>query len=122
MLPQVRDVVVFAAAVMAGVVNSLAGGGTLITFPTLVWLGVPSVTANVTNTLAMWPGSISGVWGYRWQLAGADPRLFALVVPSLIGGTLGAALMILTPTDVFDRLGPFLILFFVSGLSLLALR
>jgi uncharacterized membrane protein YfcA len=111
MLQPVRDVIVFAAAALAGVVNSLAGGGTLITFPTLVWLGVPSVSANVTNTLALWPGSLGSVWGYRRQLALADRRLYALVIPSLTGGTLGAVLMVWTPTAVFERLVPFLILF-----------
>jgi len=111
MLQLVRDLLVFAAAGMAGVVNSLAGGGTLITFPTLVWLGVPSVSANVTNTLALWPGSLGSVWGYRRQLRGADPRVYALMVPSLAGGTLGAVLMVWTPPVVFERLVPFLILF-----------
>jgi uncharacterized membrane protein YfcA len=111
MLRSVHGLIVFAAAVMAGVVNSLAGGGTLITFPTLVWLGVPSVSANVTSTLALWPGSLGSVWGYRRQLGSADPRLYALVVPSLAGGTLGAVLMVWTPTAVFERLVPFLILF-----------
>jgi uncharacterized membrane protein YfcA len=111
MLQAVRDVIVFAAAAMAGVVNSMAGGGTLITFPTLVWLGIPHVSANVTSTLALWPGSLGSVWGYRRQLARADRRLFALVIPSLTGGTLGAVLMVWTPSAVFERLVPFLILF-----------
>jgi uncharacterized membrane protein YfcA len=107
----VRDVLVFAAGCAAGVVNSMAGGGTLLTFPTLVWLGLSSVRANVTSTLALWPGSLGSVWGYRKRLAGGDSRVFALVVPSIAGGTLGAGLMVLTPTEVFDRLVPFLILF-----------
>jgi uncharacterized membrane protein YfcA len=107
----VRELLIFAAACVAGAVNSLAGGGTLITFPTLVWLGVPSVVANVTNTVALWPGSLGSVWGYRRQLLETDPRIFALVVPSLVGGTLGGVLLVLTPTAVFDQIVPFLILF-----------
>jgi hypothetical protein len=102
---------VFVAACLAGAVNSVAGGGTLITFPTLVALGIPPLSANVTSTVALWPGSLASVWGYRRQLVATDPRLFALVVPSLGGGALGALLLVLTPSDVFDHLVPFLILF-----------
>jgi len=111
MLELVREVLIFAAAAVAGALNSVAGGGTLITFPTLVGLGVPSLVANVTSTVALWPGSLGSVWGYRRQLAESDRRLFALVVPSLGGGILGAVLLVLTPSDVFDRIAPFLILF-----------
>ena len=102
---------VFAAAFAAGSINSVAGGGTLITFPTLLWLGVSSKLANGTSTVALWPGSLAGVWGFRRELAEADPRLVSLVLPSLVGGTAGAVLLVLTPTEVFDRLIPFLILF-----------
>lgn len=101
----------FMVASVAGAINSVAGGGTLLTFPTLVWLGVSPLAANVTNSVALWPGQISGVWGYRRQLAQVDRRALALVVPSLIGGAIGGVLLIFTPTRVFDRLVPFLILF-----------
>lgn len=111
MLEVVREILIFVAACAAGAVNSLAGGGTLITFPTLVWLGVPSLVANVTNTVALWPGSLGSVWGYRRQMLETDPRVFALVVPSLVGGVLGGVLLVLTPSRVFDQLVPFLILF-----------
>jgi uncharacterized protein len=107
----VHELIVFAAAVVAGAINAVAGGGTLVSFPTLVWLGVPAINANMTNTVAIWPGAMGSVWGYRRELRQADPRVFALVVPSLLGGALGAALLRLTPTDVFDRLVPLLILF-----------
>jgi uncharacterized protein len=107
----VHYVLIFAAAFAAGSINSVAGGGTLITFPTLLWLGVPSKWANGTSTVALWPGSLAGAWGFRRELAGADRRLLALVVPSIIGGTVGALLLVVTPTEVFDRLIPFLILF-----------
>jgi uncharacterized membrane protein YfcA len=107
----VRVVLVFVVAVIAGAINSVAGGGTLLTFPTLVWLGVPPLPANMTNSVALWPGQISSVWGYRRQLAEVERRVLALVVPSIIGGVIGGVLLILTPTRVFDRVVPFLILF-----------
>ena len=56
---------VFVTAVIAGGINSVAGGGSLITFPTLIWLGVPSINANATNTVSIWPGTLGSVWGYR---------------------------------------------------------
>jgi uncharacterized membrane protein YfcA len=98
----VHEILVFAAACAAGAINAVAGGGTLVTFPTLVWLGVPSISANATNTVALWPGSLGSVWGYRRELRGVDPRVFALIVPSLIGGLAGAVLLDLTPTETFD--------------------
>jgi len=107
----VHFIIVFAAAFVAGAINSVAGGGTLVSFPTLVWLGVPSKLANGTNTVALWPGSLGSVWGYRREMRGLDPRVYALVVPSLLGGIAGAVLLELTPTAIFDRLIPFLILF-----------
>ncbi len=106
-----RVLLLFFVAMMAGGINSVAGGGLLITFPTMIWLGIPSVTANATNTVAIWPGTLGSVWGYRRELRGIDKRVFALVVPSLIGGITGAVLLRLTPTDTFDRLVPALILF-----------
>ena len=102
---------IFAAAFAAGSINSVAGGGTLVTFPTLIWLGMSSKLANGTSTVALWPGSVAGVWGFRRELHGADRRLLSLLVPSVIGGIAGALLLVVTPTDVFDHLVPFLILF-----------
>ncbi|MCC7157280.1 MAG: sulfite exporter TauE/SafE family protein [Bryobacterales bacterium] len=101
----------FGAAFAAGAINSVAGGGTLITFPTLVFLGLPSVVANATNTVAIWPGSLGGMWGYRRELKGSGNRLLALAGPSLLGGLLGAILLRYTPPVTFDRLVPYLILF-----------
>jgi uncharacterized membrane protein YfcA len=102
---------VFAAAVVAGALNAVAGGGTLVTFPTLVWLGVPSIEANATNAVALWPGSLGSAWGYRRELRGMERDVFLLVAPSIAGALIGAILLTLTPTDVFDRLVPLLILF-----------
>jgi uncharacterized membrane protein YfcA len=107
----VHLIIIFAAALVAGAINSVAGGGTLVSFPTLVWLGVPSKLANGTNTVSLWPGSLGSVWGYRRELKGTDRHVYALVVPSLLGGIAGAVLLQRTPTSTFDRLIPFLILF-----------
>jgi uncharacterized membrane protein YfcA len=108
---RVHVLLVFVAAVIAGGINSVAGGGSLVSFPTLIWLGVPPILANATNTVAIWPGTVGSVWGYRRELRGVDPRVYALIVPSIIGGIAGAVLLHRTPAFVFDRLVPFLVLF-----------
>jgi hypothetical protein len=101
----------FASAFAAGAINSVAGGGTLLTFPTLIWLGLNSVAANATSTVAIWPGSLGGMWGYRKELRTADRRMLVLTVPSLVGGVAGALLLRFTPPSIFDAIVPFLILF-----------
>lgn len=104
----------FAAAFIAGGINSVAGGGTVLTFPTLVWVGLSPVTANATNTVAIWPGSLGGVWGYRAEIQRAERRFLTMMAPSLIGGVLGAALLQLTPPGLFAKLVPYLILLATS--------
>ena len=106
-----QELLAFAAAFTAGAINSVAGGGTLVTVPTMVWLGIPAINANATSTVALWPGSLSGAVGFRRELAGADRRLYALVVPSLVGGLAGAILLHRTPPELFERIVPVLILF-----------
>ena len=101
----------FGAAFLAGAINSVAGGGTLVSFPTLVWLGLNSVTANATSTVAIWPGTVGSVWGYRRELREAEPRFRVLIWPSLLGGITGAILLRWTPASLFDHMVPFLILF-----------
>jgi len=101
----------FAAAFLAGTINSIAGGGTLVSFPALIWLRLSSVTANATSTVAIWPGTVGSLWGYRREIGSAEPRMYLLVIPSLVGGIAGAILLRWTPADNFDRLVPFLILF-----------
>ena len=103
--------VAFAAAFTAGAINSVAGGGTLVSFPTLIWLGLPSIAANATSTVAIWPGSLGGMWGFRQELRKTEVGMFALIAPSVVGGISGALLLRMTPTHVFDRLVPLLILF-----------
>ena len=106
-----HQLLAFAAAFLAGAINSVAGGGTLVSFPALLWLGLPGTIANATSTVAIWPGSLGGALGFRQNLRGMEPRMYALVVPSLVGGISGAILLRMTPTSVFDRLVPLLILF-----------
>lgn len=101
----------FVAAFLAGTINAVAGGGTLITFPILLWLGLDSKTANATSTVALYPGLFGGLWGYRRDVRGAGSTPARLGAISLVGGAVGAWLLIKTPTNLFDRLIPFLILF-----------
>ena len=106
-----KELVVAAAAFAAGLINSIAGGGTLVSFPALLWTGRDPVLANATSTVALWPASLAGVYGFRRELKGGA-RLFLLFgAPSLAGGVLGAALLLRTPSGTFARLVPFLILF-----------
>ncbi len=103
--------VAFAVALAAGVINALAAGGTLATFPTLIWLGLDSVTANATSTVALWPFNIGAALGYRRETLQLEPRMFYLIIPGALGGFVGAMLLRLTPVATFDRLVPYLILF-----------
>lgn len=100
-----------AAAFAAGLINSIAGGGTLITFPVLVWLGLDPKVANATSTVALWPGLFGGLFGYRRELENSSAILLRLGLTSVIGGGIGAWLLIRTPSPTFARLVPFLILF-----------
>jgi uncharacterized membrane protein YfcA len=101
----------FTAAFAAGAINSIAGGGTLLTFPILIWLGLDPKVANGTSTVALWPGLFGGLFGYRRELENSSPILIRLGLTSIIGGAFGAWLLILTPSPVFARQVPFLILF-----------
>lgn len=101
----------FFAALAAGAINSIAGGGSLVSFPALVAYGIPAKLANTTNNAALWPGSVAGMFGF-WEEVKRAKRLIAfLAVPSLLGGILGAVLLSNTPEDLFRKLTPFLILF-----------
>ena len=107
------------AALVAGAVNAVAGGGTIVSFPVLIWLGVPPVAANATSAVALWPGGIGAAWGFRSALRETDRRWLALAIPSLLGGVGGAVLLLETPPALFSRLAPFLVL---GATALLALR
>lgn len=99
-----------AAAVAAGFVNAVAGGGTLISFPALTAVGVPALSANVTNTVALSPGYLGGVQAQRADLAGQSHRLRLLVPVGIVGGLTGGVLLLATGESLFRRLVPFLIL------------
>jgi uncharacterized membrane protein YfcA len=98
------------AGVAAGTINTVVGSGTLITFPTLLAFGIPPVTANVSNTIGLVPGSISGAIGYRRELTGQRSRVLRLAVASLIGGLTGGVLLLVLPDDAFAAIVPVLIL------------
>ena len=117
MTPVELGLILIAAAV-GGAVNSIAGGGTLITFPAIVALGVPPLFANATSTVALWPAAVGSMWGYRQYLAGVRPWVIRFAVPSLLGGALGAWLLLHTSSRAFDRIVPFLVLG-ATGLFLL---
>jgi uncharacterized membrane protein YfcA len=103
------------AAMAAGAVNALAGGGTLITFPMLVALGVPAVSANVTNTVALCPGYLGGTLAQKKDLRGQSKRLWFVLPAAVLGGVLGGFLLLQTGEKLFKELVPYLILL-ASGL------
>jgi uncharacterized membrane protein YfcA len=98
------------AGVAAGTINTVVGSGTLITFPTLLAFGVPPVTANVSNTVGLVPGSVSGAIGYRRELEGQRSRVLRLGVASLVGGLAGGLLLLKLPAGAFETIVPVLIL------------
>lgn len=105
-----RLALILVAAILGGVVNSIAGGGTLLTFPALVGLGIPAVVANATSTVALWPGAVASMWGYSDLLVGMRTWVTRFAIPSLAGGLLGALLLIKTPPSRFDVIVPWLVL------------
>jgi uncharacterized protein len=100
---------VFLAGTAAGTINTVVGSGTLITFPTLLAFGVPPVTANVSNNIGLVPGSLSGAVGYRRELKGQRARLIRLGSASLLGGIVGAVLLLALPAEAFDSIVPVLV-------------
>ena len=102
-------VAILLAGVAAGTVNTVVGSGTLITFPTLLVFGIPPVTANVSNTIGLVPGSLSGAIGYRRELAGQRSRVVRLGSASLLGAIVGALLLLWLPSAAFDAIVPALI-------------
>ena len=106
----IRLLLVVIAAALGGAINAIAGGGTLVTFPALVGLGVPAIVANATSTVALWPGALGSMYGYRHELAGVRTWAVRFAVPSLIGGLVGALLLLRTPGERFDQIVPWLVL------------
>lgn len=105
-----ETVAIAAAAVAAGGINAVVGSGTLITFPTLLAFGYPPVLANVSNTVGLVPGVISAPYGYRAELKGQLPRLIKLGMAALVGGVVGAVLLLKLSADTFRAAVPVLIL------------
>lgn len=99
------------AAFVAGAVNGVAGGGSLLSFPALLAFGLPAKTANVTNTVALWPGYVGGVLGYRALLAPQRGTVTALTVSSVLGALTGAAILLLTSQAAFRAVVPYLVVF-----------
>jgi len=104
-------VCLLAAGAVGGAINAVAGGGTLVTFPTLLFFGTSSVVANATSTLALVVGTSGSIYGYRKHLEPVKPWLWRFVPTSLAGGLIGALLLTHTTDRTFSRLVPFLILF-----------
>jgi uncharacterized protein len=100
---------VLLAGVWAGTINTVVGSGTLVSFPILVAVGLPPVTANVSNTIGLVPGSVTGAWGYREELRGQGSRLRRLVPATTLGGVLGAVLLLSLPSGAFEAIVPALI-------------
>lgn len=109
-----NQLILCASAFVAGIINSVAGGGTLLTFPALILVlgsgGDAAIIANATSTIALFPGSLAAVWGYRQELRGTRNEIIPLLIPSFIGGALGTWLVVSYPSSTFERLVPWLIL------------
>ena len=105
-----RYLLLLLAALLAGAINSVAGGGTLVTFPALLSAGITPIAANATSTVALVPGSFGAFWGYRAEVGTRDIRLVCLAVPSLLGGLLGAIFLLKAGDSLFIKLVPWLIL------------
>jgi uncharacterized membrane protein YfcA len=110
---------VLLAGLAAGTINTVVGSGTLITFPTLLAFGIPPVTANVSNTIGLVPGTASGAYGYRRELRGQRSRAIRLGSASLVGGVVGAVLLLSLPARAFSAIVPVLI---VLGLFLVVFQ
>ncbi|HEX2675658.1 MAG TPA: TSUP family transporter, partial [Polyangiales bacterium] len=109
-MPFADHAIIAGAGIVAGAINAVAGGGTLLTFPVLVALGRDPVLANATNALSLWPGSLAGAYALRREAWQARDLLFLLLPISVIGSFAGGVLLLQTPTRVFSGIVPFLVL------------
>lgn len=98
------------AGFWAGMINTIVGSGTLVTFPTLLFFGHPAVSANVSNSLGLVAGGVSGAWGYRHEIKGLGPMLARLAPASLVGSVIGALLLLVLPPAAFEAIVPALII------------
>lgn len=107
----IEGIILFVGALVAGAINAVAGGGSFITFPSLLFIGLPPVNANATSTVALWPGQPASVWAYRRELAKVKRRtLLQLTAMGLVGGSVGAFVLLRTPQATFLKLVPWLLL------------
>jgi uncharacterized membrane protein YfcA len=105
-VPPLHALAIFAAGIAAGTINTVVGSGTLITFPVLLGFGYAPVTANVSNTIGLVPGSAAGALGYRRELAGQRSRVARLAIASVGGGIVGAVLLLTLPASAFEAIVP----------------
>ena len=110
---------VLVAGVWAGAINTLVGSGSLVTFPVLLAVGYPPLTANVSNNLGLVPGAVSGAYGFRRELRGQRGRILRFAPASVLGGVTGAVLLLALPSSVFDAIVP---AFVAVGLMLVVLQ
>jgi uncharacterized protein len=104
-----HGVIILVAGAWAGMINTIVGSGTLVTFPVLLALGYPPLTANISNGLGLVPGSVAGAFGYRRELAGLRRRVLVLAVASVLGALLGAVLLLSLPPSAFNAVVPVLV-------------
>jgi hypothetical protein len=112
-----HNLLLIAASIFAGIVNSVAGGGSFVVFPLLIASGIPAVTANATNSFIVQPGALASAFGYRRPLKKLPKKYFLLLIPGAIGGLVGAIILRHTPNNVFGKIVPFFILSAVLLLS-----
>ncbi len=106
-----HDIILFGAGILVGAMNAIAGGGMLIGFPVLLAAGLPALAANVTSNIVVLPGSLSSAWGYRKYIKKVPGRYLFLIIPCLLGATIGALILRNTPATQFQHLVPGLVLF-----------
>lgn len=103
-------IMLFLAAMTGGAINSVAGGGTFLVFPMLMFSGLSPIQANVTSTIALWPGSVASTFAYKREWSAQKEMLPALMVISIVGAGLGAWVLLTTPEQIFEKLVPWLLL------------
>jgi uncharacterized membrane protein YfcA len=108
--PVATSIAIWAAGVGAGVINSVAGGGTLLSFPVLLWAGRNPIVANASNSLALGPGSLAGAFAFRREMAKSKRLLALLIPPAVVGGAAGSWLLLRTSAGTFQRIVPYLVL------------
>jgi uncharacterized membrane protein YfcA len=106
-----QAIFLFAAATLAGALNAVAGGGGFIAFPALIFTGMQPIAANATNTAALWPGTLASTGAYRGAMRGRGKTILPLIISGIIGGAIGAYVLLHTPQRTFMRLVPWFLLF-----------